>query len=209
VFTLATRVWGDAWVILLFALLNSAIAVSIACFNGGTRTWYGMGRTGVLPKALADVSPTRKTPDKAIAVEAGVCALAFLLMIIFSVEDVFFTWALTITLGLIIMYILANAAVIRYYLTVRREQFNPLLHIVLPIVASAAVGYVGYKSVVPLPAAPAKYAPIVLGGWLLLGAALLVWQNARGNREWLAKAQMAMEETELRETAGEGVPAAT
>jgi amino acid transporter len=163
----------------------------------------------VLPKALADVSPTRKTPDKAIAVEAGVCALAFLLMIIFSVEDVFFTWALTITLGLIIMYILANAAVIRYYLTVRREQFNPLLHIVLPIVASAAVGYVGYKSVVPLPAAPAKYAPIVLCGWLLLGAALLVWQNARGNREWLAKAQMAMEETELRETAGEGVPAAT
>jgi amino acid transporter len=209
VFTLATRVWGDAWVILLFALLNSAIAVSIACFNGGTRTWYGMGRTGVLPKALADVSPTRKTPDKAIAVEAGVCALAFLLMIIFSVEDVFFTWALTITLGLIIMYILANAAVIRYYLTIRREQFNPLLHIVLPIVASAAVGYVGYKSVVPLPAAPAKYAPIVLCGWLLLGAALLVWQNARGNREWLAKAQMAMEETELRETAGEGVPAAT
>ena len=35
---------------LLFALLNSAIAVSIACFNGGTRTWYAMGRSGVLPK---------------------------------------------------------------------------------------------------------------------------------------------------------------
>jgi hypothetical protein len=57
------------------------------------------------------------------------------------------------------------------------------------------VGYVGYRSVVPLPAAPAKYAPIVLLGWLVLGAALLVWQNARGNREWLAKAQLAMEET--------------
>ncbi|MEA2384391.1 MAG: hypothetical protein QOH72_4362 [Solirubrobacteraceae bacterium] len=201
VFTLATRVWGDAWVILLFALLNSAIAVSIACFNGGTRTWYGMGRTGVLPKALAEVSPTRKTPDNAIALEAGVCALAFLLMIVFSVEDVFFTWALTITLGLILMYILANAGVIRYYLTVERAQFNPLLHIVLPVVASVAVGYVGYKSVVPLPPAPAKYAPLILLGWLAVGAALLVWQNARGNREWLAKAQLAMEEPELRDTA--------
>jgi amino acid transporter len=195
VFTLATRVWGDAWVLLLFALLNSAIAVSIACFNGGTRTWYGMGRTGVLPKALAQVSPTRKTPDKAIAVEAGVCAFAFLLMLVFSVEDVFFTWALTITLGLILMYILANIGVIKYYLTERRAQFNPLTHLVLPIVASIAVGYVGYKSVVPLPAAPVKYAPLILIGWLLLGAAVLVWHNARGNREWLAKAQMAMEDS--------------
>jgi amino acid transporter len=204
VFTLATRVWGDAWVILLFALLNSAIAVSIACFNGGTRTLYGMGRTGVLPKALAEVSPRRRTPDNAIAVQAGVCALAFLLMIIFGVEDVFFTWALTVTLGLILMFILANAGVIRYYLTVQRAQFNPLLHIVLPIVASVAVGYVGYKSVVPLPAAPARYAPIILLGWLLIGAALLTWQHVRGNREWLAKAQLAMDDTELRETAAEG-----
>jgi amino acid transporter len=194
VFTLATRVWGDAWVILLFALLNSAIAVAIACFNGGTRTWYGMGRTGVLPKALAEVSPTRKTPDKAIAVEAGVCAFAFLLMVIFSVEDVFFTWALTITLGLIVMYIMANIGVIRYYLTAQRAQFNPLLHIVVPVVATIAVGYVGYKSVVPLPAAPVKYAPFILIGWLVLGVVFLVWQNARGNREWLTKAQLAMEE---------------
>jgi amino acid transporter len=201
VFTLATRVWGDAWVILLFALLNSVIAVSIACFNGGTRTWYGMGRTGVLPKALAEVSPTRRTPDKAIALQVGVCALAFLLMIIFSVEDVFFTWALTITLGLILMYITTNVAVMRYYLTVRRAQFNPVLHIVLPIVASVAVAYVGYKSVVPLPDAPVKYAPIILLGWLVIGAGVLVWQNARGNREWLANAQLAMEETDLRDIA--------
>jgi hypothetical protein len=50
-----------------------------------------------------------------------------------------------------------------------------------------------------LPAAPVKYAPIILLGWLVVGAALLVWQNARGNREWLARAQLAMEETELPE----------
>ena len=194
VFTLATRVWGDAWVLLLFALLNSAIAVAIACFNGGTRTWYGMGRTGVLPKQLAEVSPTRKTPDKAIILEACVCAFAFLLMVIFSVEDVFFTWALMITLGLILMYIMANIGVMKWYLTEKRSEFNPLLHLVLPIVASIAVGYVGYKSVVPLPDPPVKYAPLIGIGWLLIGAALLLWQNARGNKEWLTKAQMAMED---------------
>jgi hypothetical protein len=130
--------------------------------------------------------------------------LAFLLMIVFSVEDVFFTWALTITLGLILMFIVTNVGVTRYYLTVRRAQFNTLLHIVLPIVASVALAYVGYKSVVPLPAPPARYAPIILLGWLVVGAALLVWQNARGNREWLAKAELAMDETALRAPAENG-----
>jgi amino acid transporter len=194
VFTLATRVWGDAWILLLFALVNSAIAVAIACFNGGTRTWYGMGRSGVLPGALAKVSPTRKTPDNAIVLETGVCVLAFILILIFGVEDVFFTWALTITLGLILMYILANAGVVKYYLTERRAEFNPLLHLILPIVGSACVAYVGYRSVVPLPDPPVEYAPIVLVVWLALGAALLLYHYARGNKEWLAKAQMAMEE---------------
>jgi amino acid transporter len=194
VFTLATRVWGDAWILLLFALLNSAIAVSIACFNGGTRTWYGMGRSGVLPGALANVSRSRKTPDNAIALETGVCTLAFVLILIFGVEDVFFTWALTITLGLILMYILANAGVIKYYLTERRAELNPLLHIVLPIVGSGCVAYVGYRSVVPLPAPPVKYAPIVLVVWLALGAVLLLYHYARGHKDWLAKAQIAMEE---------------
>lgn len=192
--TLATRVWGGAWILLLFALLNSAIAVSIACFNGGTRTWYGMGRSGVLPSSLAKVSPTRKTPDNAIALETGVCVLAFVLVLIFGVEDVFFTWALTITLGLILMYILANAGVVKYYLTEGRAQFNPILHIGLPLVASVAVAYVGYRSVVPLPDPPVKYAPIVLAVYLVLGAALLLYHYARGNKDWLVKAQMAMEE---------------
>lgn len=209
VFTLATRVWGDAWILLLFALVNSAIAVSIACFNGGTRTWYGMGRSGVLPAALAKVSPTRKTPDNAIALETGVCLLAFVLILIFGVEEVFFTWALTITLGLILMYILANAGVIKYYLTERRAELNPFLHIVLPIVGSGAVAYVGYRSAVPLPDPPVKYAPVVLAVYLAIGAALLLYHHARGNKEWLVKAQMAMEESagEL-DTPIEAAPAA-
>src|SRR6202021_1309101 len=42
--TMAQRIWGSAWVLLLFALLNSAIALSIAGFNGGTRPCEAMAR---------------------------------------------------------------------------------------------------------------------------------------------------------------------
>ena len=82
--TMAQRVWGGAWVLLLFALLNSAIALSIACFNGGTRTWYAMGRSGVLPKMVGKVNAKRKTPDNAIALQVGVQVLAFVCVLIWG-----------------------------------------------------------------------------------------------------------------------------
>jgi amino acid transporter len=51
VFTLANRLWGGAWIILILALLNSVIAVSVACFNAGSRMFYALGRAGALPLA--------------------------------------------------------------------------------------------------------------------------------------------------------------
>ncbi len=193
--TVAHRVWGGAWILLLFALVNSTIAVSIACFNGGTRTWYAMGRSGVLPSALGKVNPARKTPDNAIHLEVAVNAVAFAACLIFGVDNTFFTWALAITLGLILMYILSNIGVFKYYLTEKRAQFNPLLHVVVPLAASVAVAVVAYYSVVPLPAPPVKWAPLVIGVWLLLGVAILIYLQATGKNEWLKKAQMAMTET--------------
>ena len=143
---MAQRVWGGAWVLLLFALLNSAVALSIACFNGGTRTWYAMGRSGVLPKMVGKVNPKRKTPVNAITLQVGVQVIAFACVLIWGAENVFFSWANAITIGLVLMYVLCNIGVVKYYLTEGRAQFNPLLHIVIPVVASAAGIVVVWKS---------------------------------------------------------------
>src|SRR5580692_4063043 len=139
--TMAQRVWGGAWVLLLFALLNSAIALSIACFNGGTRTWYAMGRSGVLPKMVGKVNPVRKTPVNAISLQVGVQVLAFVCVLIWGAENVFFSWANAITIGLVLMYVLCNIGVVRYYLTEGRGQFNPLLHIVVPVITVVILIY--------------------------------------------------------------------
>ena len=195
--TLAQRVWGGAWVLLLFALLNSAIAVSIACFNGGTRTWYGMGRSGVLPAALGKVVPTRQTPDNAIHVQVAVNVLAFVMVLIFGAENTFFSWANMITLGLITMYFLANIGVVVYYLTEARSSFNPVLHLVVPAVASAAGIVVVWKS---------YFSPFTSTGpvfWGLMSFIVLViltlvallFLRSRGQEEWLHKAQLVFEES--------------
>ena len=47
--SLGQKYWGGAWVIVLIALLNSAIAVAIAGTNTATRFLYGMAKTGVVP----------------------------------------------------------------------------------------------------------------------------------------------------------------
>jgi amino acid transporter len=195
--TLAQRVWGGAWVLLLFALLNSAIAVSIACFNGGTRTWYGMGRSGVLPTALGEVAPSRQTPDNAIHLQVAVNVLAFVLVLIFGAEETFFSWANMITLGLITMYLLANVGVVVYYLTEARSRFNPILHVVVPAIASAAGIIVVWKSYF----SPFQDTGPVFWGLMsylvlvVITLLALVFLRARGREDWLRKAQLVFEES--------------
>src|SRR5712692_3718334 len=58
----AKRVWGPVWWLILFALLNSTVAVVIAVCNIGTRVWYAMARSGSLPKVLTRVHPVYRTP---------------------------------------------------------------------------------------------------------------------------------------------------
>jgi amino acid transporter len=195
--TLAQRVWGGAWVFLLFALLNSAIAVSIACFNGGTRTWYAMGRSGVLPSTLGKVNPKRKTPVNAVHLQVGTQVLAFVCILIWGVENVFFTWANAITIGLVLMYILANIGVAKYYLTEGRSMFNPLLHIIIPLVASAAGVVVVWKSYF----APFTSSGVVFWGLMVFIAVLvitvagLIYLRVRGQEDWMRKAQLVFEQT--------------
>jgi amino acid transporter len=195
--TMAQRVWGGAWVLLLFALLNSAIALSIACFNGGTRTWYAMGRSGVLPKMVGKVNPVRKTPVNAINLQIGVQVLAFVCVLIWGVENVFFSWANAITIGLVFMYVLCNIGVVKYYLTEGRGQFNPILHVVVPVVASAAGIVVVWKS---------YFAPFTSTGpvyWglmtfivvLVLTVVILIYLRVTGKEDWMRRAQLVFEQS--------------
>jgi len=193
IFTLANRLWGGAWVILLLALLNSVIAVALGTFNSGSRTFFALGRTGALPRGLAKVDPKRGTPVNAITVQLAVTLAVFVFILLYGPEDAFALWGLTITLGLILTYIAVNIGVFRYFTTEARARFNPMLHAVLPLLGSLAVAWVFYKSVAPLPPAPGRYAPIVLGVWLALGIAILVFLKLSGKEHWIEEARRAAE----------------
>ena len=46
--------------LVLLALLNSVFAASIAANSAATRVWFGMARSGSLPRTLAKVHPSTR-----------------------------------------------------------------------------------------------------------------------------------------------------
>jgi amino acid transporter len=197
---LAHRFWGGAWVIVLFAFLNSTIAVCLATANVGTRMWYGMARNGSFPKALAKVDPNYKTPVNAILLQMVLSLCVGIGVGVGFGADVSFNFVdgLILVLAVGVVYIMANVAVFMFYRRERPAEFKPLLHVVFPIISSAALIYAVYKSFQPAPASPYKWSPVVDGIWLLLGIGVLVWMRSRGREDWLESAGATLADTETR-----------
>jgi amino acid transporter len=185
---LAHRVWGDGWIIILFAFLNSALAVQIACANVGTRMWYGMARSGSFPKQLAKVHPKYKTPTNAILLEMVVNAAVGLYVGFVWHPDIGFylMTGLILVLAVSFAYIFANVAVFRLYWTEYRSEFNVILHVIFPV-ASTLVLLIAIWASFPL-SSPFDIAPFVDGGWFVVGIIILIVLRMRGSEDWLAKA---------------------
>jgi amino acid transporter len=192
---LAHRVWGDLWFIIMFAFLNSVAAVCVACANVGTRMWYSMARSGSFPAALAKLHPVHKTPTNAILVQMALNIVSGLFVgaIWGSETGFFFATGIVLVLAVTVVYILANAAVYRFYWRERRSEFNWLLHFGFPLVSSLILIYACYKGFFdPFPADPYNLGPLVVGGWFLIGVLFLLVLRSRGNEEWMIKAGQAL-----------------
>jgi amino acid transporter len=188
VFQLAQRFWDVAWLLVLAAVINSILAVSIACSNAATRVFFAMGRSGSLPSQLAQVHPKYKTPVNAIFVQIALTLLIGLgLGFWLGPDQEFFMMGVAITLGLVLVYSAGNLGVLLFYWRERRDEFNWLLHFVFPVVSTGALFWVGYKSIVPLPASPINAAPFIVLGSLATGILILVVMRLRGREEWLLR----------------------
>src|SRR6266487_6524246 len=69
---LAVVFWGGGWVLVFFAIINSALANANAGVNAATRIIYAMGRNGILPRAFARTHRVHKTPHIAIFAQTAI-----------------------------------------------------------------------------------------------------------------------------------------
>jgi len=200
---IAHRVWGGMWWLALLAMMTSVWGASLACQNVATRMWYRMGRTGVLPAAFGRVHPVRKTPTVAITAQLVLSILLGLALPWWMGPMNFFVFSLgfVLVLAVILIYIVANVGVVKYYWSSARSEFNWLLHFVFPVGTSAILVYSLYASFVPMPSPPNNWSPVVVAVWLVLGIVVLIWMKVSGNDSWLSKAAGVIVEHE--ETAAE------
>jgi amino acid transporter len=201
---LARRVWGGGWWFILIAFMSSTLAVSLATANVSTRMWYALGRNGAFPKLFAKVQPAYKTPTNAIFAQLGLTLASGLIAGAWFHPDVafFLLTGLVLVLGVSFVYLAANVGVIAYYWRERRSEFNWFWHAFLPVASSLVLLYAIAQSFPPFcpavncPADPYAKAPLVAGGWLLIGIILLVYYTATKRDQWLKTAGAALGESE-------------
>jgi amino acid transporter len=179
-YTLAQKFWGAGWWLVFFAIINSTLAVGIACTNAATRVMYTMAQAGTLPSALGKIHPTHKTPYIAVHVEQLFQIGSFLLIGIFFGADQIFGFLGTIaTLAVILLYVMANIALTAF---VRREHpadFSILRHAIVPLVGTLLLIPVLFVTVWPIPAYPINLTPYIFIAMLIVGFVVMLIIAAR------------------------------
>jgi amino acid transporter len=162
-----------AWIVDL-GVTASFFAVAIASINAASRVLYTMGEEDVLPSALGRAHPRHKTPSVAISVIAPVVGLVPVVMVATGVTPLeVYAYTGTIgTFGYMLAYVLMAAA-LPFFRSRRGEGSVPAT--ALAVVVVAALVYVFYKNVVPVPDYPYNLFPWIFLGLLLLG---LAWYAA-------------------------------
>ena len=146
---MATEVLGTfGGILVVFAILNSSLANANSSATAATRSVFSMGRAGLLPRFFAAIHPTNKTPVNAVHVQvllAIVVAIAGGLILADDPNEGLGPINLYIFIGTMLglvfsgMYMAVNAAVIGYYLRERRDEFNVVKHLVVPVLGIIAM----------------------------------------------------------------------
>jgi amino acid transporter len=167
-----------AWVgdLVTLGAAVSAFGCCLACVVGGCRLLFALARDTAGERGLAGVSAGGTPARAAAAVTATMALIIFGCATAFSAHATdTFAWAGTIgTLILLVAYVLTTLGAIRL-LFVQRLMPVPGWQVVVPLGALVLLGYTLYRNIIPYPpAGPARWFPVVAGGWLLLALAAVV-----------------------------------
>jgi amino acid transporter len=161
-------------------IINSTVGGEQSGYNAVSRLLFAMSRGSTLPKPLSKIHPRRRTPYIAI-IAAGIFALALMYigMAIFTAFGAFVFYLTLVSLIFLILYgtIVVTSSV--YVFTRHRSEVNPVLHVVVPLLALAVILPTLYYSLKGL-TYPADWALPVLGALIVAGIAVLTWLRYRG-----------------------------
>jgi amino acid transporter len=154
--------------------LTSTLSLLLVLTNAYARVWFNLAREGVLPKPLARVHAVRRTPMLMIVVFGVLIgAMTLILGATIGPTNTFdFTGSLGTT-PMVVLFIVANIAVLVYYLRQRRSQFSVVRHAVVPIVGIAAFAYPLWSTINPSQVYPYNLSGLITLVAIVGGVALV------------------------------------
>ncbi len=161
---------GVGWLayILDLAVAISAAACVSASLNAAARGLYSLGREEILPRDFGRSHSKFKTPHVALYVLAPLVAIAPIVLVANGTAplSIFGYIGTLATFGYLLAYVLV--AIAAPVFLARRGALTPL-PVVVSILATAAIGYVIYKNLVPVPASPYNTFPYIFLAWIVIG----------------------------------------
>ena len=182
-------------ILVVFAIINSSLANANSGATAATRSLFSMARGHLLPKFFAAVHPTHRTPVNAVHFQVVLAIVVAVAGGLILVNDPFeglgpiniYVFIGTM-LGLLFagMYMAVNVAVIGYYLRERRDEFNVVKHLLVPILGvlamiPALLSVIGGLTIpifdVELPAYEnsLRFTAPIVGAWMVIGVVAYVW----------------------------------
>jgi amino acid transporter len=204
---MAQAVWGPGIVIVILAVLNSAIANSNAGANAATRVGFSLARIRLLPQLLARIHPRFHTPYMAVNVQAiaGIILAVALGFATGGALNAFFLLGTVATIIVVTIYILTNISNLVFHLRERRSEFHLLWNGVVPVigaliflpalVAAFGIDFAGLGIAALTP--PSNLAPIIIGVWVVIGVALLIYFTVRDPGRITETGRVFLDEPEL------------
>jgi len=176
-----------AWLafIAYLAGLTSTLGVLIAAVNSQCRLIFNAGREGLLPRWIGRVHPVRRTPVNAIIAFVGIGGAIVLGWAIghwiggtgnsLNALNFFFEASTMGTILVLLVYFAANAALPFYYRKYRPAEFNPVKHIILPVLGMAAIAVPIYYLCKPPQPQPYDWFPFAALGVLVVSIVYSIW----------------------------------
>jgi amino acid transporter len=178
--TLANRYWGSglAW-ILSITVLNSIFANLISGCNAAVRVIFAMGREGIFTRFLG------RTTAEGTPLAALTAYMAFSLVLsvagglLWGPFGAYAFYGTILGLGIVIVYILINLALVAFYRRDYPTEFSVLRHGVLPVIGSVLMLLPIYGLLWPVPAYPNNLVPYIVAAWVVLGGIYLAVISSR------------------------------
>jgi len=190
-YDLGHALWGAGWWFVVIALINSSIAVGLACTNSASRVMYTMGRAGTLPASFGKIHPIHQTPAFAIAVQQ-LFGIGSVLLVggLLGPEYIFGFIETLAALAAIILYSMANLALTAYMRRAHRDSFSVWQHVIFPWAGTLALVPVLFVTVYPVPSWPYNIAPYLFLAGMLVGFGYMRWLESHDPEALLRGATM-------------------